>query len=68
MQSNTVTRINACSFTVLSITFEREVYTVVENEGSVEVCFLTNNGHKNRTEVMIELLVKGINHSIAGKP
>ena len=52
---------------MLSITFEREAYTVVENEGSVEVCFLTSNGHMDRTKVVVELLAKGVDHSIAGK-
>lgn len=52
---------------MLSITFEREAYTVVENEGSVEVCFLTSNGHMDRIKVVIELLAKGVDHSIAGK-
>ena len=41
---------------------------MVENEGSVEVCFLTNTGHTERVEVLIELIsvTKGIGHSMAG--
>lgn len=53
-------------FTVLSITFERQVYTVVENEGSVEVCFFTSKGHMERTKVVVELSAKRIDHSTAG--
>ena len=55
------------NFTVLSITFERQVYNVVENEGSVEVCFFTSNGHMERTKAVVELLAKRIDHSTAGK-
>lgn len=55
------------NFTVLSITFERQVYIVVENEGSVEVCFFTSSGHMDRTKVVVELLGNGIDYSTAGK-
>lgn len=70
LQLNTTTLVYVLfCITVLSITFEREVYTVVENEGSVEVCFLTNTGHMDRTKVEIELisLVKGTGHSTPSK-
>ena len=43
------------------------MYTVVENEGAVEVCFFTSNGHMERTKVVVELLAKRIDHSTAGK-
>lgn len=54
---------------MLSVTFEREVYSVIENEGSLKVCFLTSTGHMDKTKVEIELipLTKGADHSTPGK-
>ena len=43
---------------VLNVTFERNVYSVDEDEGTVEVCILTNIGHADPVEVVIEPMMK----------
>ena len=37
----------------LAVSFEEESYTVIESDGYVEVCFLTNSGHTEPIEVEI---------------
>ena len=39
--------------TELNVSFERDQYTVNEDDGSVQVCFLTNIGHTDNVSVTV---------------
>ena len=52
----------------LNVSFERDQYTVNENDGSVQVCFLTNIGHSEDVLVTVEPVDKpGAQYPAAGR-
>ena len=51
---------------VLAVTFEMEMYSVDEDSGTVEVCVLTNIGHADPVEVVIEPVMKSGAENPAG--